>query len=81
MTTTETLNLYLVTRGDGTNYDETVAYVAAAHEEDGARGLGTHADGDQHDSIWWASTTTVQLIGQAAPQTGAGIVIADFHAG
>ncbi len=75
------MNLYMVSRNDDTNYDETVAYVAAAHDEDGARGLGSHASGDQHDAIWWAPSTTVTLIGQANPQVDAGIVIADYHAG
>lgn len=81
MTTTETLNLYVVARGDEVGYDETAAYVTAAIGETEARIHGQSADGDQPASIWFAPETAVTLIGRADPQLDPGIVLADYHAG
>jgi hypothetical protein len=81
MTTTETLNLYVVARGDEAKPGETAAYVTAAVDETAARRDGETASGDQPAFIWFVTETSVTLIGRADPQIDAGIVIADYHAG
>jgi hypothetical protein len=75
------LNLYLVSRKDDVDYDETASYVVAASDSNNARGFGSHVSGDQPDSIWWAPTTSITLIGVAVPSLDVGIVHSDYKRG
>jgi hypothetical protein len=75
------MNLYLVSREDDIEYDETTSYVVAAPDELEARNWGAYASGDQSAAVWHTPTTTVTLIGTAAPDVPAGGVHYSYNAG
>lgn len=75
------LNLYLIERPDGIEYDETESVVVAAATPKLARELAKEAPGDQSPDVWAHGKAKLQKIGTAGPRIKQGILHHAFHAG
>lgn len=87
MTTTwpdGTLGIYLITRKDGTSYDEAAGFVVAAIDEESARAMiaGEEQYGDEGEGPWLDSRrSTALMLGRSLPGDEPRIILRDFCAG
>lgn len=86
------MNLYLITRNDGGDYDQYDSAVVAAPDEEAAKDLIERNSRDWTNSIWTREggafkeehtelDITIKLIGTAIDEMQYGIVVASFNAG
>jgi hypothetical protein len=70
--------LWLIKRNDKPGYDDALGAVIATETERQVREVAGTANGDQHYSVWYLPTTTVDCIGKAAVGVGPGILMTEF---
>ena len=82
------MNLYLISQTEQNSYDTYDSAVVAAENEEAARNTHPHSSEqnawDVGQNYTWASrpeNVKVKLLGQAALDTQAGVVLASFNAG
>lgn len=71
------LNLYKIVRNvEHTDYDDTYAAVVIAATPGDAREMARTIDRPGHDgSVWYDKTTSVELLGRAAPLLAGQVVL------
>ena len=82
------MNLYLITRNDGVDYDQYDSAVVAAPDEEDAKALieqdlddWTHYGYVNHKKVNTKLDITIKLIGTAIDEMQYGIVVDSFNAG
>lgn len=85
------MKLYLISQGDHNGYDTYDSAVVAAESEEKAAKIHPGLNSEYFDARkdWgvyggWANShksVDVKLIGEAAPNTKAGVILASFNAG
>ena len=80
------MNLYLISQTKNNDYDTYDAAVVAAETAEQAQVMHPNHDRSCNDKLrdyTWTSpeNVTVKLIGEAVPDTTAGVVLASFNAG
>lgn len=82
------MNIYLVQRTDGVDYDEYAGFICVAESEESALKIcedahGSHGENGENDWGSWPrrKTVAVTLIGNAVDWLEPGIIFDDFRAG
>jgi hypothetical protein len=75
------MKLYLLSQGENNGYDTYDSMVVAAESEDAARQM--HPGNEWGWNVWANSPeqVDVEYLGEAAPESEAGVICASFNAG